>query len=147
MNYLNNKLYDKSNKIDCVRLNKFSKSEYKNLLNCGEHNKERYIKGQILLNYLCDKFGVPRCLLSVPNKPQLSKGNGKTLGRYFPKVFRIEVFNLTAKTHKAVSIKSFADTLLHEFIHHYDIECLGFDASPHTSGFYKRIADLKAKLQ
>ena len=44
-----------------------------------------------------------------------------------------------------MSIKSFADTLLHEFTHHYDTRYLKIE-SRHTAGFYKRISSLKGNL-
>lgn len=146
MNYLENDLYNKSNGITEVQYLRFSKDEYRKLLNCGTSYKERLKYGQKLLNYLCDKYSIPRCHLRVADKPQLSFSDGKTLGRYYPKIYKIEIFNLTAKTHKVVSIKTFANTLIHEFIHHYDIEKLGFGKSPHTKGFYLRISDLERKL-
>lgn len=58
----------------------------------------------------------------------------------------ITLYNLTAIKKHVVSIKVMAATLLHEFIHHYDMTFLKLSDSPHTSGFYKRIADLENKL-
>jgi len=55
------------------------------------------------------------------------------------------IYNTTAKTGKSVSIKSFADTPLREFIHHYDTRYLKIK-SAHTAGFYKRISSLKGYL-
>lgn len=85
--------------------------------------------------------------LTVLNKPQRKKANGKTLGFYTVGRHHITIYNLTATTQKTVSIKTFYDTLLHEFMHHYDYKVLKLENSLHTSGFYQRISDLKNKLQ
>lgn len=85
--------------------------------------------------------------LTVLNKPQRKKVNGKTLGFYTVGRNYITIYNLTATTQKTVSIKTFYDTLLHEFMHHYDYKVLKLENSLHTSGFYQRISDLKNKLQ
>ena len=42
--------------------------------------------------------------------------------------------------------KTIYETVSHEFIHHYYIVGLKLGDSLHTSGFYKRIGDLKEKL-
>ena len=40
----------------------------------------------------------------------------------------------------------FLETLLHEWVHHYDFTGLELDRSPHTSGFFNRIRDLAETL-
>lgn len=132
--------YLKSNEITTVSLNSFSKSYYKNFVSVAENRK--LIEAQNLIDYLCNKFNLPYCQVSILNsKMTTKKGDYNTLS------YKIRVWNLTAKTGQIVSNKAFLDVLLHEFIHHYDIKFLGFKHSPHTSGFYKRITDLKTKLQ
>jgi len=42
--------------------------------------------------------------------------------------------------------KVFLETLLHEWVHHYDFTGLQLDRSPHTSGFFNRIHDLAETL-
>ena len=111
---------------------------------------ERQIAGQKLLNYLCDKYKIARIPLIVLDTPQKGNGKCKTLGYYrvipMLKIGQsITIYNLTAVKKKVVSIKVFTDTLLHEFMHHYDTEYLKIE-SAHTAGFYKRITDLKNKL-
>ena len=70
--------------------------------------------------------------------------NGKTKGKGDSP--QITIYNKTAVKGDVISIKAFYDTLLHEFIHHYDYEVLKLDRSIHSAGFYKRISDLKNKL-
>ena len=76
----------------------------------------------------------------------MSSLHSKTLGNYAPLSMVITLFNKTAVKRQIVAIKTLADTLLHEFIHHYDYTRLNLGASPHTAGFYRRIGDLKTKL-
>ena len=137
--------YEKSNKTESVMYNKLSTKEYVKLL----EDSNRQICGQNLLNYLCDKYKINRIPLYVSEQPRKRNGRGQTLGFYkhtaSGRGVSITVYNLTAKTKAKVSIKRFTDTLLHEFIHHYDTEYLKIK-SAHTCGFYKRITDLQKKL-
>lgn len=136
--------YEKSNQIERVEYNKLSSKEYAKLL--ADNNRQ--VCGQNLLNYLCDKYKINRIPLYISEQPRKSNGRGQTLGfyKYGPKRgISITIYNITAKTNTRVSIKRFTDTLLHEFIHHYDTEYLKIK-SAHTCGFYKRITDLKKKL-
>ena len=143
-----NDIYIKSNQITTVDYNSFSKKEYANLLK----DRNRQEDAQALIDYLCKKFKIRNCVVKVTNKPQPHStgydGNlkSKTLGTYTVGMDVITMYNVTAIKNKEVSIKTFADTLLHEFIHHYDMEYLKLGASIHTTGFYKRISDLKSKL-
>ena len=153
MNKASEKDFEKNNKIVSVKLNKFSKVEYNNLLKSSDDLKERQVNAQKLVDYLCDKFGISPTKVSVLNVAQPhstnERGSLKTVkfGDYNTGSSNIRVWNLTAARKQTVSIKRFADTLLHEFIHHYDINCLKFQQSPHTSGFYKRLGDLSEKLK
>lgn len=143
--------YEKSNSILEVALKRFSSSYSHDFLSSDTSIKDREKNAQKLVNYLCDKFGIPSCNVIVSNKPQLhNTRNGKlttkVYGRYLVNINTIEIFNLTAMTRKPVAIKTMYDTLLHEFMHHYDMTKLNFTESPHTKGFYMRISDLKEKL-
>ncbi len=152
MNKANEKNYELNNSKVEVSLNRFSKVEVNSLFKASEYHLERREKGQYLLNYLCDKFKIPRVNLSVLNVAQPHSTNNKgTLssvkkGDYNPNNFNVRVWNLTAVRKKPISIKSFLEVILHEFMHHYDMQHLKFSESPHTSGFYKRLSDLQRKL-
>lgn len=144
-----NTVYEKSNAIESVALNRFRNTEYNALLADGN----RQAKAQALADYLCEKFGIAKAKVQVANRPQphTTSQRGtikcKTLGTYAVGKDTITVYNLTAAKRQEVSIKVFADTLLHEFMHHYDIEYLRLGGTLHTAGFYKRITDLKKKLE
>jgi hypothetical protein len=141
--------YEKSNKIESVDYSRLSNKEYKVLLN---DSLSRVSSGQGLLDYLCDKYGINRIPLYVMNSPRKCNSRGcQTLGWYKYNINSgkgqcIIIYNLTAKTKVEVSIKRFVETLLHEFMHHYDTEYLKIKTT-HTCGFYKRITDLKNKLE
>lgn len=135
--------YQLSNKINEVCLNKFSKEYTKRLLS----DKNRLTDSINLLNYLCNKFKIPPIKkLVLLNKPRKKKGNATTFGYYVINKQEIYIYNLTAITQKEISIKCFYDTLLHEFMHHYDHTKLKLHESLHTRGFYLRITDLKNKI-
>lgn len=144
--------YEKSNSITEVKLSRFSKKEYQALLGTSESIKDRQKAAQTFCDYLCSKFNMPKSTVKVVNRSQPHRTGysgrlqSKTLGTYTVQTQVITLYNLTAIKKQVVSIKVMAATFLHEFIHHYDMTFLKLSDSPHTSGFYKRIADLENKL-
>jgi hypothetical protein len=140
--------YKKSNEIEHVCLNSFSHKEYNKLLSSKTY-QERYETSQELLSYLCKKFKVSSVPFKLLNAPQrMLRGNTtKVYGFYKPQRQTITIYYLTAKTHKELAIKTHINTLIHEFIHHYDFEVLKLTTSPHTRGFYMRLSDLENKLK
>lgn len=121
--------YELSNDIQNVVLNRFRSDLSHDFLSSGDSVSAREKNAQKLVDYLCDKFKMPHCHVIISNKRQLhSMRSGK----------------LSSK--KPVAINTMYDTLLHEFIHHYDMTKLKLSSSPHTKGFYMRISDIKAKL-
>ena len=143
--------YEKSNSITEVALKRFRATEANDFLAAKELCSDREKRAQKLVNYLCDKFKIPHCYVIISNKCQNHvTRNGKLIkkvyGRYMINLNTIEIFNLTAMTRKPVAIKTMYDTLLHEFMHHYDYTKLKLSESLHTKGFAMRISDLKNKL-
>ena len=139
--------YNKSNEEDSVRLNRFSKSYSLKLLSCGDCY--RFINSQSLIDYLCKKFNIPNVVVYVCNRKRPRNRGCEIHGKYTRRKGdspQITIYNKTAVKGDVISIKAFYDTLLHEFIHHYDYEVLKLDRSIHSAGFYKRISDLKNKL-
>lgn len=148
------KNYKKSNNIEVVKLNKFSKVEYNKLLNST--TEKRQANAQNLIDYLCDKFKMKRIKVTILD--QKRPKNGLATKHGFIRVTatktdreyvrgHIYIYNLTAVRGEIVSIKEFINTLLHEFIHAYDYEVLKLEKSIHSAGFYKRISDLDNKLK
>lgn len=137
--------YTKSNEVSAVAYTRLSGKEYKALL---LDRGDRKTTGQVLLNYLCDKFKISRIPLIVVQSNRKCRGKKQVYGYYRysnGKGMSITIYNHTAKTGQEVAIKTFANTLLHEFIHHYDTEVLKIQTI-HSAGFYKRISDLESKL-
>ena len=62
------------------------------------------------------------------------------------RVGKIIISNKTAIREAVLDPKTFLDTLVHEFMHHYDYEVLKFPTSLHTAGFYYRLGDVMKKL-
>ena len=113
--------------------------------------------GQRLLDTLDDAAGLPPCKLTVADRPQRHRTRDgklalKTYGYYriaweaVPRRGSIRIYNLTAIRQQVLAPKVFLETLLHEWVHHYDFTGLELDRSPHTSGFYARIRDLAESL-
>ncbi|GAC1478210.1 MAG: hypothetical protein PVSMB9_00460 [Candidatus Dormibacteria bacterium] len=113
--------------------------------------------GQRLLDTLDDAAGLPPCKLTVADRPQRHRTRDgrlalKTYGYYriaweaVPRRGSIRIYNLTAIRQQVLAPKVFLETLLHEWVHHYDFTGLELDRSPHTSGFYARIRNLAEGL-
>ncbi len=58
----------------------------------------------------------------------------------------IRVYHLTAIRQQVLSPRVFLETLLHEWVHHYDFAALRFPRSPHTKGFFERVRSLAVGL-
>ena len=103
-----------------------------------------------LINELAFNAGVERLKIRVKDEKQWhKKQNGrvaiKKYGVYYPRSKSITIQNLTAVRGQELAPKTFLDTLLHEWMHHYDFEHLSIN-SIHTKGFYSRISSLKEIL-
>lgn len=139
--------YTMSNREVAVALNRFSKKEYKSLLESSESRIERQKNAQELIDYLCEKFKIAKAKVVVTERSQPQRRTAKILGTYTPVRELITIYNKTAVKKQTVSIKTFANTLIHEFMHHYDLTYLNMKETLHTAGFYKRISDLETKLR
>lgn len=117
----------------------------------------RQARGQALLDVLDAAAGLPPCKLTVADRPQRhrtreGKLEVKTYGYYriawesSPQCGSIRIYNLTAIRQQVLAPKVFLETLLHEWVHHYDFTGLQLEKSPHTSGFFARIRDLAETL-
>jgi hypothetical protein len=86
----------------------------------------------------------PRLRVLAARPLQVREGGWATelFGDYEPGTALIRVWMRTAVRKQVTSYGTFFSTLVHEFCHHFDIERLGFSDSPHTRGFYERVAVL-----
>ena len=135
----------KSNKYLTVDLTDFSHEEYNTLLHCGSKVEARKKAGQGLLDYLCDKYSIPRCSLWVFDMTYDPQFGRPLMGQYS---YKKEITMWNNKHYRVpCEIKTFINTLLHEFMHHYDIYYLRLPDTVHCKGFESRIRDLRGKIE
>lgn len=151
----NSKCYEFSNSLTGIKYARLNKAVYQALLTSDEKASTRLIKGQAVLDYLCDKFSIPRIQLVVSNTPRPHSKTSQCYGLYKYRHLALSenvegicicVYNLSAKKRQPIAIKTFVNTLIHEFCHHYDYYYLGMANSLHTKGFYMRISDIEKKF-
>ena len=119
------------------------------LLNAHEFEPRQFI-GEQLLDELSDAAGIGIVNVKISDTQQYHKHRGgrvvfKQYGYYRPQSRYIYIQNRTAVRGQVLAARTFVDTLLHEWLHHYDTCKLGLN-SIHTKGFYLRLKDLKGKL-
>ncbi|BDG04965.1 hypothetical protein [Anaeromyxobacter oryzae] len=98
--------------------------------------------------------GVSRALGAAPPRLEIHavRPRGETHelhGLYVPEGEAppvIRVWMRTARHGRVVAFRTFLRTLLHEIVHHLDLEVLGLDWSFHTEGFFKRESSLFHQL-
>ena len=128
------------------------------LLEAGDDARERRRLGQMLVDTLDELAGLPACTVVVADRPQVHEHDGrrlqsKTYGYYRCRYVdgsvseaRIRIYHRTAVRQQVISPKVFLNTLLHEWVHHYDFAGLRLARSPHTAGFYARLRALAEAL-
>lgn len=106
---------------------------------------------EILLKQLCRAAGIAPAKVKISDTRQYHKKyRGVTVfkqyGYYRPASGYIYIQNLTPAFGRPLAAKTFLDSLLHEWLHHYDHHKLKLN-SIHSKGFYLRLKSLKAKLE
>lgn len=104
-----------------------------------------------LLDELSDCATIDLCNVKVSDTRQYHRRHGgrtvfKQYGYYRPQSRYIYIQNRTAVRGQILAARSFLETLLHEWLHHYDSCALRLN-SIHTAGFFLRLRSLKAKLE
>ena len=112
--------------------------------------EQRQSLSQQLLDELCDAARLDICNVKIRDTNQYHRRSGskivmKQYGIYHPASKLISIANRTAARGQILAPKTFLDTLLHEWLHHYDTYYLKL-RSIHSAGFYARLNDLKMKL-
>lgn len=127
-------------------------------LTVGEDADDRQRLGQLLIDELDAQAGIGACAVVVADRRQVHHHNGqrlqsKTYGYYrcwfrdgAVERARIRIYHRTAVRQQVIAPKVFLNTLLHEWVHHYDFAGLRLARSPHTSGFYVRLRGLADAL-
>ncbi|MBT4856717.1 hypothetical protein HON52_00840 [Candidatus Uhrbacteria bacterium] len=143
--------YRRSNQIECIKLyvSKTAKRLAGEIL-LSQGALERQKLSNELLFELDQLSEIKLCTVEITDVHQKHKRSGgrlvyKEYGHYKPARSSIHITNLTAVQKKPLAPKTFLDTLLHEWMHHYDTHALKLN-SIHTKGFYARLAHLKKKL-
>ena len=143
--------YEKSNAVTAIDFEPSGRARRlaQGILVSGGY-QERQKLSHFLINELAFNAEVERLKIRIKNMKQWhKKRNGrvaiKKYGVYYPKTKSITIQNLTAVRGQELAPKTFLDTLLHEWVHHYDFERLSLN-SIHTRGFYERIRSLKEGL-
>jgi len=144
--------YQKSNSITSVKfpVSALAKETAKAILNSQEAD-ERQKLGEVLLDELADGSKIGIVKLKISNTRQYHRRYQgrvvmKQYGYYRLKSCYIYIQNQTAVRGQNLAPKTFLDTLLHEWLHHYDHKKLKLN-SIHTAGFYLRLKSLKEKLE
>jgi len=143
--------YERSNKIVKIKISISDEAKkLTSLLLQSKEEKDRQKLGDELLDELADLARINIVNLKISDSKQYhKKRNGrvamKQYGYYKPGSKYIYISNRTAVRGQILAPKTFLDTLLHEWTHHYDHEKLGLN-SIHSAGFYARLKDIKEKL-
>lgn len=144
--------YERSNSILKVTfpISKQAKKLASKLLKKQDDENKRQILSDQLLDELADMAKIDIVKLKISKAKQYHKKYkgrvvAKQYGYYRPGSKYIYINNRTAVRGQILAPKTFLDTLLHEWLHHYDHCKLGLN-SIHTAGFYARLKDLKTKL-
>jgi len=129
------------------------------IVDAGADHRERQRLARMLAGELSHLAGLPPCDVVVADRAQVHEHDGrrlqsKTYGYYRCRLqagvvsgARIRIYHRTAVRQQVISSKVFLNTLLHEWVHHYDFAGLQLARSPHTSGFYTRLRWLAEQLQ
>lgn len=116
----------------------------------SKSEKIRQDLGDELLDELADLAQIDIVRLKISSARQYHKKyKGRVAfrqyGYYKPGTKYIYINNRTAVRGQILAPKTFLDTMLHEWMHHYDYCKLGLN-SIHTAGFYARLKNLKEKI-
>lgn len=144
--------YQRSNSILKVDFEPSPKSKLlaEHLLLANSDVEYRQYRAQLLVDKLSHYSGIEPVKVKISDTKQYHRKSGnrvvfKQYGYYNTQTKYIYIQNFTAVRGQPLASKSFLDTLLHEWLHHYDSLKLGLN-SIHSAGFYQRLRDLKLKL-
>jgi hypothetical protein len=97
---------------------------------------------QHFIDLLSEVFLVSRKSLSLSDRPRPHRQDGE--GRLKSEVHgmcspdgNIRIYLRTARQGRPTAFKTLFNTLIHEWVHHYDFEALG--DTIHCAGFYRRV--------
>lgn len=143
--------YEKSNAVTTVDfpISRHAQILCSRLMEARGTEKRQHLSDE-LLDELADQARIDIVQLKISSAKQHHKKRGgrvvfRQYGYYKPGSKYIYINNKTAVRGQTLAPKTFLNTLLHEWMHHYDHCRLGLN-SIHTRGFYLRLKDLQTKL-
>jgi hypothetical protein len=103
-----------------------------------------HLASQALVDLLDGELEIPRKQVFLRDRPRPHRRSGGRIvyelhGECDPEG-PLEIYTRTAAHGRPVALKSLLNTLLHEWVHHYDFSV--FDESVHCAGFYERLNQL-----
>ena len=144
--------YKRSNRITCIDFDVSHKCRIvaKKILS-SRSTIRRQALSNALCDALCESSNIAMCDIKISRARQHhKKSNGRTVykqyGFYRPQSKYIYITNRTAVRGQILAPKTFLNTLLHEWMHHYDFCKLKLN-SIHTKGFYMRLKSLEDELR
>lgn len=117
------------------------------ILNQDQEAVERSCRS--LLDALAAKARVAPATLRLREAAAAKFRGGRAVWKLYGTCERdgtITVSYRTAVQRKVFAYRTFLDTLVHEFLHHFDHHGLRLAASFHTSGFYRRVRTIVDQL-
>ena len=101
---------------------------------------------QQLYDHLNDHYELPKNKVVVNGSRTDARG-GDTHGYYRVGSGHTRIYPYTKVRKQVVANKTFLNTVIHEWMHHYDYNGINLQKSIHTSGFFKRIGTLNDQLK
>ena len=98
---------------------------------------------QRVVDTLCDAVSLPRIPVRVGGR-RLVRGKIEYYG-FCARNGWMTLYSRTARRNLVVAFKTYLNTLVHEYMHHYDWHALRIE-SMHTSGFYQRVGHLYRRI-
>ncbi len=98
---------------------------------------------QRVVDGLCDAVGIQRIPVRVGGQ-RLVRGRLEFYGFCGMNGY-MTLYSRTARRDLTVAFKTYFNTLVHEYMHHYDWHGLRIQ-SMHTAGFYRRVRDVYARM-
>lgn len=153
LNKTQRRIYDRSDAVATVLLQQPHRLQplVHHLHSALQSDQQREVTAtsRSLISGLCNELKVAPVRVVVRSRRPVDE-ESELHGLYTPADGRryacIEVWMRTAQRRKVVAFRTYLRTLLHEFMHHLDLELLQLPDSFHTEGFYKRESSLFKQL-
>lgn len=112
---------------------------------------EREYNGKWIIRKLCTVYDLPSCKLHIFNEVYITRKTlfglikREHLAEYDTKTSEISIWTIDSLTRQIIVPEEFFESLIHEFMHHYDWHKLG--TLKHDKSFESRLAHLKSMIR